>query len=182
MAWDLTTYEGKAMAATKIQDRTYVKDSLVLCDCASPIMESFNTPDNVGDPTLESKLFTAATGIETDEAGLNRYGERIFNIQRAILLREGWQAKEADVPAEFNFTEPIHADLLNPQLIVPGPGEEPVSVKGNVLDRNKFEEMREEFYGLRGWDPETGLQKVETLKSLDLSAVAKELKSRGLAV
>ena len=182
MAWDLTTYEGKAMAATKIQDRTYTKDSLVLCDCAWPIMESFNTPDNVGDPALESQLFTAATGIETDEAGLNRYGERIFNIQRAILLREGWHAKEADVPAEFNFTEPIHTDLLNPQLIVPGPGEEPVSVKGNVLDRNKFEEMREEFYGLRGWDPETGLQKVETLESLDLSDVAKELKGRGLAV
>ena len=47
--------------------------------------------------------------------------------------------------------------MLNPRLIVPGPTEEPVSIRGNVLDRQKFEEMREEFYHLRGWDPKTGL-------------------------
>ncbi len=179
-AWDLTSYEGKALASVRIQDRTYVKDSLVLCDCAWPIMDSFNTADHVGDPALESKIFSAVTGIETDETGLNHYGERIFNLQRAILLREGWKAKESDVPAEFNFTDPVHADPLNPRLIVPGPGEEPVSVKGNVLDREKFEEMRDEFYQLRGWDPQTGLQKVETLERLGLSDVALELRKRGL--
>ncbi|MFH1243310.1 MAG: aldehyde ferredoxin oxidoreductase N-terminal domain-containing protein [Pseudomonadota bacterium] len=179
-AWDLRSYEGKALATVLIQDRTYVKDSLVLCDCAWPIMDSFNTADHVGDPALESKIFSAVTGIETDEAGLNHYGERIFNLQRAILLREGWKAKESDVPAEFNFTDPLQTDPLNPRLIVPGPGEEPVSVKGNVLDRKKFEEMRDEFYELRGWDPRTGLQRVETLERLDLSDVALDLRKRGL--
>ena len=64
----------------------------------------------------------------------------------------------------------------------PGPGEEPLSTKGNVLDRKKFEEMREEFYELRGWDPETGLQRVETLEGLDLSDVAQDLKPRGMAI
>jgi aldehyde:ferredoxin oxidoreductase len=178
-AWDLTTYEGKARAAATIQDRTYAKDSLVLCDFGWPIMDSFNTPDHVGDPTLESRLFTAVTGIETDEAGLNSYGERIFNLQRAILLREGWQAKGSDVPAAFNFTTPVQSDPINPQLLVPGPTEEPVSVKGNVLDRKKFEAMREEYYELRGWDPENGLQKTETLERLGLSEVVQSLKEIG---
>ena len=179
-AWDLTTYEGKAVASARIQDRTYLKDSLVLCDCAWPMTDSFNTPDNVGDPDLESKLFTAVTGVVADEAGLLKYGERIFNLQRAILLREGWRAKEDDVPAEFNFTEPVQMDGLNPKLIVPGPSEEPVSIKGNLLDREKYEEMREDFYTLRGWDTETGLQKAGTLEQLDLGDVAQDLKSKGL--
>ena len=84
--------------------------------------------------------------------------------------------------AEFNFTQPIYADAINPDLIVPGPGDEPLSVKGAVLDKEKFKKMRAEFYELRGWDPETGLQKSQTLKRLDLSDVAKELKEINLAL
>jgi len=179
-AWDMTTYEGKAHATVKIQDRTYLKDSLPFCDFAWPIMDSFNTEDHTGDPTLESRIFSAVTGIDTDKEGLSLYADRIFNIQRTVLLGEGWKAKEDDAPAEFNFTEPIMHDILNPQLIVPGPTEEPVSVKGNVLERDKFYKMREEFYALRGWDPETGLQKTETLNRIGLSDLAQDLGEKGL--
>ncbi len=181
-AWDLTSYEGKAMATVKILDRTYVKDCLLLCDFTWPIMDSFNTPDHVGDPTLESKLFSAVTGIETDEAELNRYGERVFNLQRGILLREGRKAREADVPPEFNFTTPIKSGPVNPELLVPGPTEEPLSTKGFLLEREKFEKMREEFYELRGWDTETGLQKAGTLEKLDLPDIAQALKGKGLVI
>jgi aldehyde:ferredoxin oxidoreductase len=179
-AWDFTTHEGKALAAVRIQDRTYAKDSLLLCDFAWPIMESRNTPDHVGDPTLESRIFSAVTGIETDEAGLHEYGERIFNLQRGILLREGWRAREDDLPAEFNFTEPVQTHMLNPELLVPGPAEEPVSVRGNVLDRGKFESMRQEFYELRGWDPRTGLQTRGTLERIGLADIIPEMTTRGL--
>ena len=120
------------------------------------------------------------TGIETDEDGLYLYGERIFNLQRSILLREGWKAKENDYPPEYNFTEPVHMSAINPRMIVPGPTEEPVSFKGNIVDREKYEQMREEFYELRGWDSETGLQKTEKLDSLGMSDVAEELKKKGL--
>jgi aldehyde:ferredoxin oxidoreductase len=60
----LTTHEGKAQAAVKIMDRTFVKDSLLLCDSGWPLMVSWNAPDHVGDPGLESRIFTAVTGIE----------------------------------------------------------------------------------------------------------------------
>jgi len=180
-AWDLTTYEGKALAALKIQDRVMVKDSLLLCEAAWPIMDSFNTPDHVGDPTLESKIFSAVTNIGTDEAGLNRYGQRIFNLQRAILLREGWKPKESDYPPDFNFTDPVEMSIINPRMIVPGPTDEPVSFKGNILDRKKYETMRDEYYELRGWDTETGLQKAKTLDGLNLSDLASDLKRLGLA-
>ena len=179
-AWDMTTFEGKAEATIKIQDRTYSKDSLGLCDFGWPIMDSFNTDDHTGDPTLESRLLSAVTGMDTDEAGLDLYGERIFNLQRAVLLREGWKAKDDDAPADFNFTEPLVFDPLNPRLIVPGPTEEPVSVKGKVVDRGEFEAMRKEFYELRDWDSHSGLQKAVLLERLGLSDVAKELRKKAL--
>ena len=179
-AWDLTTHEGKAMAAAKIIDRTYVKDSLLLCDSCWPIMVSWNTPDHVGDPELESRIFSAVTGIETDEAGLNQYGERIFNLQRGILLREGLRSKEDDVPEEFNFTVPVETVFMNPDVIVPGSGEEVISRKGQTLNRNVFEKMRKEFYELRGWDTESGLQKVETLERLEMPDLVEDLKRIGL--
>ena len=157
------------MAAARIIDRTYVKDSLLLCDSAWPLMVSWNTPDQVGDPTLESRTFSAVTGIETDEAGLHQYGERIFNLQRHVLLREGRRPKVEDVPEEFNFVDPVEAVFMNPDVIVPGPGEEVISRKGQILDREVFEEMRKEFYELRGWDSGSGLQKAETLERLGLS-------------
>jgi aldehyde:ferredoxin oxidoreductase len=175
-AWDLNTHEGKAVAAANVIDRTYVKDSLLLCDSAWPMMVSWNTPDRVGDSTLESQIFSAVTGIDTDETGLNQYGERIFNLQRSVLLREGWRPKVDDVPEEFNFVDPVETVFMNPDVIVPGPGEEIISRKGQTLDRDVFEEMRKEFYELRGWDVDTGLQKAETLERLGLSDLVEDLK------
>jgi aldehyde:ferredoxin oxidoreductase len=175
-AWDLTTHEGKARASVKIMDRTYVKDSLLLCDSSWPIMVSWNTQDHVGDPNLESRFFSAVTDIEIDETGLNQYGERIFNLQRGVLLREGRRPKADDVLAEFNFTDPVETVFMNPDVIVPGPGQEVISRKGQTLDRDVFEAMLKEFYDLRGWDSESGLQKAETLEHLGLSDLVQDLK------
>ncbi len=178
-AWDQTSYEGKAMAAKVIQNRVMVKDSLLLCEAAWPIMDSFNTPDHIGDPTLESRIFSAVTGIETDEDGLLLYGDRIFNLQRAILLREGWKPLIDDYPQEYNFTDPVESSGINPKMIVPGPGEEPVSFRGNLLDRQKYEKMRQEYYMLRGWDPATGLQQKKTLLDLGMADLAADLGVQG---
>ena len=142
-------------------------------------MDSFNTPDHLGDPTLESRIFTAVTGIETDEEGLLEYGDRIFNLQRAILLREGWKPLIDDYPQEYNFTDPVEFSAINPKMIVPGPGEEPASFRGNVLDRQKYEDMRKEYYILRGWDHVTGLQKRKTLLELNMSDLADDLATQG---
>ncbi len=174
MAWDMTRPEGKAEAAVRIMDRTYVKDSLLLCDSCWPIMVSRATPDRVGDPAMESRVFSAVTGIDMDEAGLLEYGERIFNLQRAVLIREGRRPRVDDAPAEFNFTDPVQTVFMNPQVIVPGPGDDIVSHKGKTLDREVYETIRREFYELRGWDPETGEQKKETLERLGLTEIAPE--------
>jgi aldehyde:ferredoxin oxidoreductase len=165
-AGDLSAYKGKALAAIKVQNRNYSRDSLGLCDFAYPITYSFTTPDHVGDPDLEAKLFTAVTGIAGEE--VDRCGERISNLQRSILVREGRSVPEDDFPPEYNFTEPLQAIPHFPAMVVPGPDEEIVDIKGKVLDRDKFTSMLQEYYRLRGWDEETGLPKAETLVALGL--------------
>ncbi len=180
IASDFTTYEGKALAAKMIQDRQYAKESLILCDYLWPLTDLPNTEDHVGDPTLESKILTAVTGMEVGEKGLYRIGERIFNLQRAIHVREGHMGRDFDVLPESTFDSPLNYDISNPDCIVPGKNGEPVSRKGAVVEREKFEEMKDEYYMLRQWDVATGLQTTENLNALGLSDVAKDLEKRGL--
>jgi len=181
LAADFSTYEGKALAATRIQDRAYAKESLILCDFAWPLLHTFSN-DHVGDPTVESRILSAVTGVDIDEPGLNKIGERIFNLQRAILIREGHSGRHDDRIPEAFYTMPLKGDEVNPNCTVPGNNGEIISKKGSVVDRNDFERMKDEYYGLRGWDVATGLQTGAKLRELDLHEVAHDLAQAGLAV
>jgi aldehyde:ferredoxin oxidoreductase len=170
-AADQTTYKGKAMAARNIQNRTYLRDSLGLCDFIWPITYSLTTSDGIGDPELEGRIFNAVTGIPASE--LDTYAERIFNLQRIIRVREGHRVPQDDYPPEFNFTEPLSLGIHGGKMMMPGPGAKPVDMTGNVLDRDKFKAMLQEYYQLRGWDEKTGLPTAKTLKSLGMEDLVK---------
>ncbi|MFC1823423.1 aldehyde ferredoxin oxidoreductase N-terminal domain-containing protein [Thermodesulfobacteriota bacterium] len=180
MAGDFSTYEGKALAAAKIQDRQYAKESLIICDMSWPILHSPTTEDHLGDPTLESQVCEAVTGMDVDEKGLYKIGERVLNLQRAVLAREGDQGREHDTLDEFNFTAPLKGDFGNPECLVPGREGEPFSRKGLVVERDQFEKMKDEYYGIRGWDVSTGLQRKEQLEALGMDDVAEDLGHKGL--
>ncbi len=180
VAADLSRYEGKAMAAKRIQDRETAKECLVLCDMLWPIVDLDSTEDHVGDPTLESRLLSAVTGRDIDEDGLNRIGERVFNLQRAILVREGHRGRDFDQLPGRCFTDPLRFDQVNQDCVVPGRNWEPVSRKGATLDRESFERMKDEYYQIRGWDVRTGLQTGATLEDVGLGDVADDLGARGL--
>ena len=182
IAADFSTYEGKALAAKMIQDREYAKECLILCDFLWPILDLENSEDHVGDPTLESKILSAVTGNEVDEEGLYRIGERVFNLQRATLVREGHRGREFDTLPDFLFTMPLEHDQMNPECLVPGKGGEVISRKGSVVDRQEFEKMKGEYYQLRGWDVATGLQTRAKLVELGLGDIADDLEQRGLIV
>ncbi|MBM3156916.1 MAG: hypothetical protein FJ004_06490 [Chloroflexi bacterium] len=175
IAADFSTYEGKALAAAKIQDREYAKESLILCDLFWPIYFTDATPDKVGDPTLESQICASVTGRDIDEQGLYKIGERVLNLQRAILVREGHRGREYDIIDEYNFTTPLKGDFGNTECIVPGKDGEIFPRKGMVVDRDKFEQMKSEFYRIRGWNAATGLQRKAKLEELGLSDVARKL-------
>jgi len=179
LAADFSTYDGKALAAKKIQDRTYAKESLILCDWLWPILLTASA-DYVGDPTVESKILSAVTGKEVDEEGLYLIGERNFNLQRAILIREGRRGRESDTIHEVYFTLPMRTDAYNPECLAPGKDGEIISKKDAVVDKEKFEKMKSEYYQLRGWDVATGLQTESKLRELGLEDIAKDLDQRGL--
>jgi aldehyde:ferredoxin oxidoreductase len=180
LAVDFSTYDGKALAAAKIQDREYAKESLILCDLFWPIYFAEVSPDGVGDPSLESQICAAVTGREVDEAGLYKIGERICNLQRAILAREGHKGREYDVIDEYNFTTPLKGDFGNPDCIVPGKNGELFSRKEAVVDREQFEKMKGDFYRIRGWDVPSGLQKRAKLEELGLNDISQMLEREGL--
>ena len=173
-AGNVVSYEGKALAAKLTQDRMCVYDGLGLCDFTWPISYSFNTPDHLGDPDLEAKIYSAVTG-KTKEA-LYRQGESIFQLQRVILLREGRKVPETDFPPEYLFTEPQMTHRRGWGLKVPGPGGEVVDGKGSILDKKKYKEMLKEYYRLRGWNERTGLPLPETLENLGLNDLASRFK------
>ncbi len=167
-AVDPHSYEDKAKVAVIVQNMSRLKNSLVLCDWSTfPILTSVNTPDYKGDPDVERRLFCAATGMDVDVPGWLKIGERIFNLERALLVREG-RRKKHDTVGEYHFKVP--------ETEVP-----PWEVKRDpppVADKEKFHAMRDEFYSLRGWDGETGIPKRSTFGSLDLGDVARELRDK----
>ncbi len=176
---DFSTLEGKALAAKMVQDRAYAKESLVLCDLRWPTMI---TPDGPGDSTMENQIYSAVTGRETDEAELNKIGERIFNLQRAILLRQGWDGRRDDRLLDYYHTDPLEkAEIFwNVDGLVPGKNGKAMSRVGKVIDRDDFEKLKDEYYELRGWDTGTGLPTESKLAELGLEDIALDLKDRGL--
>jgi aldehyde:ferredoxin oxidoreductase len=180
LAADFSTLEGKALAAKMIQDREYAKECLILCDFLWPLTDLENTEDHVGDPTLESKLLSAVTGKEVDEEGLYRIGERVFNLQRAILVREGHRGRDFDKLPDSCHTLPLQFDHADPECVVPGKDGEVISLKGAVVNREAFEKAKDEYYQLRKWDVATGLQTRANLEELELAEVADDLERRGL--
>jgi len=164
-AADAFSYEHKAETTIAVQNMSRLKNSLVLCDWSIfPIISSVNTPNHKGDIDADRKLFCAATGIEIDRTEFRKIGERIFNLERAIVAREGRRKKD-DTIKDYYFKVPEEEVAAWELKRDPLP----------VADRKQFEDMREQYYKARGFSSETGIPTKSKLEELDLSDVALEL-------
>jgi len=145
-------YFDKEKVTVRHQNRSAVNGSLVLCDSAFPLVLSPITPDRFGDTGMEAKLLEAVTGLEMDEAALDGLGEAIFNLERAISIREGRTTKD-----DLSVT----SSLLNA-------GDWTRNIK---LDDQRYRGLLKAYYLERGWDPETGAPTNKKLQELGLSDV-----------
>jgi len=184
-AVDFSTYDGKAEVAYIIQNREYAKENLIVCDRLYPIICASKAKNYVGDPTVESRVLSAVTGMDFDEESYYKTGERVFNLQRAIQGREGRVGRKDDILNDFNFNKGLEEDIgffgfFNPEFMLPGPEGKLISRKDKVVERDKFEKMMNDYYTIRGWNVETGLQEKEKLEELSLSEIIPELKMRNL--
>ena len=91
------------------------------------------------------------TGEEVRQAG-----ERIVNLERLIIAREGITRADDTLPRRF-LKEPL------------GPADNPSA--GSVVD---LDQMLDEYYEARGWDLVTGLPLPAKLAELGLASAAAE--------
>ena len=109
-----------------------------------------------------AELLTALTGVDFSEERLHKVCDRVYNVERAYLAKMGL-TRDDDVAPHHFYDQPI------PE----GPS------KGLTLDRQKFEELKDIFYELRGGDKKTGFPKRETLEGMGLKYVADDLQDMG---
>ena len=102
-----------------------------------------------------SKVIEAATGLKLSPAEVRCVGERIVNLERAFIVREGIRRRDDSLPRRFRE-----------ESLPEG------ASKDTVFDQ---EPMLDEYYKERGWDRETGIPTRTTLLRLGLTDAADDL-------
>lgn len=125
------------------QNGNALKDALAIC--------FFATGWGGFDEQQLVDFVNAITGSNWTKEDFFETGERIFNLEKMMNYREGFNAKDDILPERF-FTEPLTV------------GEQ----KGAVLDRKDWEQKMNDYYAERAWDIKTSKPKHETLKKLKL--------------
>ncbi len=138
---DRLSYEGKAKWTKIFQDFTSVVNSTVNC-----LFRTFA----IGVDAFADML-SSITGWDLTSDELMKIGERIYNLERLIMNKYGFDKKDDRLPKRL-YTEPLPD----------GPS------KGEVVDAQQFERMLEEYYKLRGWVD--GKPTPEKLRELGLEA------------
>jgi aldehyde:ferredoxin oxidoreductase len=165
-------YEFKIEPAIWHQHESILKDSLALCDQSWPKLYSFKTDDRYARVTVpqygtiegkafEAYLYNMVTGTEINENELRKRTEAIFNLERALQVRNYGRSRKDDLAIIPYFETP--ENIIGP------------SGKRESLDREKFIRLMDKYYQLRGWDPENGWPTEAKLKELGLADVAWEL-------
>jgi aldehyde:ferredoxin oxidoreductase len=97
-----------------------------------------------------ARLIKLATGLEISSGQLRTIAERIYTLERMMLVGDGISRKDDTLPKRY-FEEPI------PE----GPA------KGCVIERKGFDRMLDENYRLHGWDHD-GIPTKRTLNKLGI--------------
>jgi aldehyde:ferredoxin oxidoreductase len=99
------------------------------------------------------ELVRTITGWKTDMRELMRIGERSVTLARVFNMREGLGREQDVLPGRMNtyhVTQTINEEPVDPEVL-----DEAVSL----------------FYGMMGWDPETGAPTDAKLHDLDIAWV-----------
>ena len=134
---------GKGNLVYRIQNETCVKNSAILC-----------TFGEWGTHKYLSALIKTTTGLDFTKHSVEKIGGRIFNLERAFNIREGFTAEDDTLPERL-LTKPLRAGQS----------------KGYVVD---LKPMLKDYYKLRGWDKK-GIPTRKKLEKLGLNDVADEL-------
>jgi aldehyde:ferredoxin oxidoreductase len=104
-----------------------------------------------------SDMVQAATGWNVSEYELLKVGERAMTLARTFNMREGFTVED---------------DQLCPRSYSPTQGG---ALAEGGIDMEELREAIHTYYGMMGWDRETGVPTVEKLQELDVSWAAEYL-------
>jgi aldehyde:ferredoxin oxidoreductase len=150
------SYEGKASIMALQRKLILITDMLL--NCKYHMTWAFCS---VG-IELQKKLLSAGDVHDWSIDELMEASDRVHALERAYNYREGFDRKDDKLPKRF-FTQSL-------------PGFYP----DDVLDYEKFEQAKDEYYEAMRWDVKTGAPNRETLVELGLEDVAADLEKRGL--
>jgi aldehyde:ferredoxin oxidoreductase len=157
------TYEPpelKAIPAMWHSHRGMLVNALVLCDYEQSRVFGTTREDGAADTSLMANLLSACTGLDLTQAELDRGGERIWNLCRAIDVRYFARDRAIDESTLDGFMYPGKDD-------------------GVMLDRERFLRLLDAYYRLSGWDIDHGWPTRSKLEELGLVEIADELERAG---
>jgi aldehyde:ferredoxin oxidoreductase len=103
-------------------------------------------------------------------------GKKIWNLDKAIWVLQG-RHRDQEVFTNYVYDVPTSAPYF---LLAKEDGEWGYSIcLGRTLDRARFEDVKDRFYAMQGWDVATGWPTRSGLEAVGLSAVADELDKAG---
>jgi len=139
---------GKGKLAAVNQNKGCIIDSSIWC-----LFFAFRVRFEV----YTSKLLPLVTGVPdfSDVNELMKIGERIYNVERAFNVREGFTRKDDILPRRF-LEEPMPEGNSKGQIFEMAP-------------------MLNEYYKVRGWHQKTGIPTKQKLLELGLNEVVEEL-------
>lgn len=156
---------GKAKFAVWALLRKELHDSLTLCNWMYPLAASpLKSRSYEGDNAAEAQMYSAVTGDRKSAGELDLVAERIFNLHRALTIRDmGTMEMRA------------RHDTIPDYVFEPPQGKKPFEVGVISMDRDDMERAKDLFYQTLGWDRKTGAPTRATLERLGLKDVADKL-------
>lgn len=139
--------KGKAYFVKKDQDYIAAFSCLVSCEFSVSWVGLNNLV----------RMYRYATGLDLTEEDLIEAGERSFNLSRLFNAREGVTRVQDCLPKRIT--------------------EEKLSIgiaAGSTVSQEDLSYMLQDYYRIRGWDPESGLPTLETLKRLGIEEPGKD--------
>lgn len=123
-------------------------ESLILCKFMRGVLSTYEKL---------SELYTLVTGINITPEKMKDAGERIYNLEKAYNIREGWK-KNDDYPPPRVMEDPIPSGVA----------------EGSLVKKEEFEAMLNAYFEARGWNKD-GIPTRWKLLELGLEDIAEDL-------
>lgn len=150
--------------------RKELHDSLTLCNWMGPwIASPLKERGYEGDNGVEAKLYSLVTGDEKSQEEMDLVAERIFNLHRALTIRDMGTKEmrsQHDTAPDWIFNYPKD--------------KEPFTPGHYKQDRADIEKAKDMFYAELGWDGASGAPTRFTYERLGMKDVADGLEGMGL--